>query len=158
MNEKDIERLKELEEAYNNCNDKKEKKKIYGKISYIKHKEYHKEYNKEYRKNHKEYHKEYIKEYYKNNQDKIKEYKKELYENNKDEINLNRKLENDESRNQANNHRQRWTNEETDLLYHYYIEENKMSKEISLLMGRTISSIVSRLSKMGILKYKEEIK
>ena len=54
MNEKDIKRLKELEEAYNNCEDKKEKMKIYSKIYYIKNKEYYKKRDIKYREKNKD--------------------------------------------------------------------------------------------------------
>ena len=124
------------------------------------------EYMKKYREENEEKMKQYQRDYYNKNREKIKEYLRNYQRENRDKINsyhrkyndknretinkYNRRYSaalNEQSRENASNHMKLWTtNEERSLIEMY--KNGVTYKEMAETLGRTISSISNRLTRL----------
>lgn len=157
---KNKEKIKEYNKEYRSKN--KEKIKESTNKYYEKNKEKIKEHQREYYKQNKEK----KKEYFKNNKERIKEYSKEYREKNRekksiydkeyweknrqtisDQYNQHMTERNNVSRKMAFNHYRKWTPEEDTILIKLK-KQDKPQKEIAEILGRTISSINTRLVRL----------
>jgi len=120
----------------------KEEKIAYNKKYRKEHKEEISAYNKKYRKEHKEE----INAYRKEHEEEIRAYNKKYQE---EHALLKSKNENNESKKRAFSHYRIWEYNDY-LMLERYLKEGKTYKEIAVLMGRTISSIRTRVHLLKI--------
>lgn len=138
-------------------------------------KERNSKWNKKYWREHKEERMEYQKEYREKNADELRKKRVQKYEENHDRILSDefreksrkqwrsyyaknkkeivkkgciiRKKENDESKEYASQHCHRWTSEEVEILISM-VSEGETYKDIAYTLGRTFSSISSKIKKL----------
>lgn len=129
---KDEQNQKSKERYYNNHEEMLKRQAQYRANSRKKRNDYQKKYYQQHKSERSEYNKEYLE----NNHDRLAEEKKKW-----------KKCENDKSRMCANNAQQLWTYEEVCELERLF-KEGKTHKEIGLLLGRSISSISHKITRI----------